>query len=102
MLLLLMLMMMMTMLMMINAAAADDDDILVAFSMTVLSLSLSLCMCVAIAACCCRYNPLEFDGWMQRHWTLPFVGERFSLVWFTPLGIAEEDLWWWKGRDIDR
>lgn len=43
-----------------------------------------------------RYKPLEFDGWMQRHWTLPFVGQRFSLVWFTPLGITEDDLWWWK------
>lgn len=43
-----------------------------------------------------RYQPLEFDGWMQRHWTLPFVGQRFSLVWFTPLGITEDDLWWWK------
>mmetsp|Transcript_26061 Transcript_26061/g.58735 ORF Transcript_26061/g.58735 Transcript_26061/m.58735 type:complete len:261 (+) Transcript_26061:1653-2435(+) len=33
-----------------------------------------------------RYQPLEFDGWTQRHWTLPFAGERYSLVWFTPLG----------------
>jgi hypothetical protein len=33
-----------------------------------------------------RYNPLEFDGWKQRHWTLPFTGERYSLVWFTPKG----------------
>jgi len=31
-----------------------------------------------------RYRPLEFDGWKLRHWTLPFAGERFSLVWFTP------------------
>jgi len=31
-----------------------------------------------------RYNPLEFDGWNQRHWTLPFEGDRFSLVWFSP------------------
>jgi hypothetical protein len=31
-----------------------------------------------------RYKPLQFDGWRQRHWTLPFEGERFSLVWFTP------------------
>jgi tRNA U38,U39,U40 pseudouridine synthase TruA len=31
-----------------------------------------------------RYDPLEFDGWGLRHWTLPFAGERFSLVWFTP------------------
>lgn len=31
-----------------------------------------------------RYRPLEFDGWKQRHWTLPFRGERFSLVWFSP------------------
>ena len=23
-----------------------------------------------------RYRPLEFDGWRERHWTLPFVGER--------------------------
>ena len=35
-----------------------------------------------------RYRPLEFDGWKQRHWTLPFVGERFSLVWFTPHGCV--------------
>jgi tRNA U38,U39,U40 pseudouridine synthase TruA len=33
-----------------------------------------------------RYNPIEFNGWTQRHWTKPFHGERFSLVWFTPLG----------------
>ena len=32
----------------------------------------------------CRYAPLEFDGWRERHWTRPFVGERFSLVWFSP------------------
>ena len=31
-----------------------------------------------------RYRPLEFDGWKMRHWTKPFRGERFSLVWFTP------------------
>lgn len=31
-----------------------------------------------------RYQPLEFDGWKLRHWTSPFRGERFSLVWFTP------------------
>ena len=31
-----------------------------------------------------RYTPLEFDGWKQRHWTGPFTGERFSLVWFSP------------------
>ena len=31
-----------------------------------------------------QYKPLEFDGWKLRHWTNPFVGERFSLVWFTP------------------
>lgn len=31
-----------------------------------------------------RFVPLEFDGWRLRHWTLPFAGERFSLVWFTP------------------
>jgi hypothetical protein len=33
-----------------------------------------------------RYQPLEFNGWKQRHWTMPFQGERFSLVWFTPKG----------------
>ena len=33
-----------------------------------------------------RYNAIEFNGWKQRHWTLPFMGERFSLVWFTPKG----------------
>ena len=31
-----------------------------------------------------RYKPLEFDGWRERHWTLPFRGERFTLVYFTP------------------
>ena len=31
-----------------------------------------------------RYAPTEFDGWRERHWTRPFRGERFSLVWFTP------------------
>jgi len=31
-----------------------------------------------------RYAPLEFDGWKLRHWTQQFVGERFTLVWFTP------------------
>lgn len=31
-----------------------------------------------------RYEPKEFDGWKSRHWTAPFNGERFSLVWFTP------------------
>jgi len=34
-----------------------------------------------------RYRPLQFDGWKLRHWTRPFSGERFSLVWFTPEGI---------------
>ena len=46
-----------------------------------------------------RYQPLEFDGWMERHYTLPFVGERYSLVWFTPLGITADDLWWWKDEE---
>jgi hypothetical protein len=32
------------------------------------------------------YSPLEFDGFQERHWTNPFKGERFSLVWFTPRG----------------
>ena len=31
-----------------------------------------------------QHKPLEFDGWRLRHWTNPFEGERFSLVWFTP------------------
>lgn len=35
-----------------------------------------------------RYSPVEFDGWNQMHWTMPFVGNRFSLVWFSP---AEKD-----------
>lgn len=43
-----------------------------------------------------RYQPVEFNGWKSIHYTLPFVGERYSLVWFTPLGLSEEDLWWWK------
>lgn len=33
-----------------------------------------------------RYKAIEFNGWTQRHWTMPFQGERFSLVWFTPKG----------------
>ena len=33
-----------------------------------------------------RYKSIEFNGWKQRHWTMPFLGERFSLVWFTPMG----------------
>ena len=33
-----------------------------------------------------RYRPIEFNGWTQRHWTMPFSGERYSLVWFTPKG----------------
>lgn len=33
-----------------------------------------------------RYKAVEFDGWKQRHWTMPFLGERYSLVWFTPKG----------------
>lgn len=41
-----------------------------------------------------RYKPIEFDGWMERHWTLPFVGNRYSLVWFTPLGVCDEDYFW--------
>lgn len=36
-----------------------------------------------------RYAPLEFDGWGERHWTLPFNGERYSLVWFTPAEARE-------------
>lgn len=35
-----------------------------------------------------RYAPLTFDGWRERHWTLPFEGERFSLVWFSPAQTA--------------
>lgn len=35
------------------------------------------------------YNPVEFDGWKQVHWTLPFKGERYSIVWFTPKGCEE-------------
>ncbi|EKX45962.1 hypothetical protein GUITHDRAFT_138455 [Guillardia theta CCMP2712] len=36
-----------------------------------------------------RYLPLEFDGWKELHWTRPFQGERFSLVWYTPKGLEE-------------
>lgn len=43
-----------------------------------------------------RYQPIEFDGWQHMHYTLPFYGERYSLVWFTPIGITNDDLWWWK------
>lgn len=41
-----------------------------------------------------RYQPLEFDGWMSIHCTMPFVGERYSLVWFSPLGTEEMSLPW--------
>lgn len=37
------------------------------------------------------YQPLQFDGWKLRHWTRPFSGERFSLVWFTPEGIERKE-----------
>jgi len=43
-----------------------------------------------------RYNGIEFNGWKQRHWTLPFKGERYSLVWFTPKGCEGM-----RGIDID-
>mmetsp|Transcript_39981 Transcript_39981/g.83619 ORF Transcript_39981/g.83619 Transcript_39981/m.83619 type:complete len:805 (+) Transcript_39981:175-2589(+) len=33
-----------------------------------------------------RFKGIEFNGWKERHWTLPFQGERYSLVWFTPVG----------------
>lgn len=36
-----------------------------------------------------RYGGLEFDGWRELHWTRPFRGERFSLVWYTPQGLEE-------------
>ncbi|KAL7494910.1 hypothetical protein ACHAWT_005058 [Skeletonema menzelii] len=43
-----------------------------------------------------RYNPIQFNGWKQRHWTLPFKGERYSLVWFTPKGCEGM-----RGIDLD-
>lgn len=43
-----------------------------------------------------RYAPLEFDGWSHRHWTAPFAGERFSLVYFTPCGCEARG--WLKSR----
>ena len=43
-----------------------------------------------------RYKAIEFNGWKQRHWTLPFKGERYSLVWFTPKGCEGA-----RGIDID-
>ena len=36
-----------------------------------------------------RYRGLEFDGWRQLHWTRPFRGERYSLVWYTPQGLEQ-------------
>lgn len=47
-----------------------------------------------------RYRPLEFDGWQSLHYTLPFIGERYSLVWFTPLGLSTDDMWWWDQPDM--
>ncbi|KAL3921436.1 MAG: hypothetical protein SGILL_002749, partial [Bacillariaceae sp.] len=43
-----------------------------------------------------RYSAIEFNGWKQRHWTLPFSGERYSLVWFTPKGCEGM-----RGIDLD-
>lgn len=54
-----------------------------------------------------RYRPLEFNGWTQRHWTRPFKGERYSLVWFTPKGCegvtgdARFAPGTWKGAAVD-
>jgi hypothetical protein len=28
-----------------------------------------------------RYTPLSYDGVSQKHWTAPFQGERYTLVW---------------------
>jgi hypothetical protein len=39
-----------------------------------------------------RYKHIQFDGWSTRHWTLPFLGERYSLVWFTPLGVTVDQI----------
>lgn len=49
-----------------------------------------------------RYNALEFDGWKQLHWTSPFAGERYSLVWFTPDIQREEEPKSDEGRNEDR
>ena len=43
-----------------------------------------------------RYKAIEFNGWKQRHWTMPFKGERYSLVWFTPKGCEGK-----RGIDLD-
>ena len=37
-----------------------------------------------------RYKPIEFNGWTERHWTWNYVGERYSLVWFTPSGCEHK------------
>jgi tRNA pseudouridine(38-40) synthase len=34
------------------------------------------------------YQPIEFDGWKQIHYTFPFKGSRYSLVYFTPQGTV--------------
>ena len=39
-----------------------------------------------------RYRPLEFDSGSQRHWSLPFRGERYSVMWFTPVGCEGRTL----------
>ncbi|KAL3920100.1 MAG: hypothetical protein SGILL_003430, partial [Bacillariaceae sp.] len=43
-----------------------------------------------------RYKAIEFNGWKERHWTMPFKGERYSLVWFTPKGCEGM-----RGIDLD-
>jgi len=48
-----------------------------------------------------RYAPAEFCGWTSRHFTLPFAGERYSLVWFTPQGCGEKDMFWWENKTED-
>jgi hypothetical protein len=49
-------------------------------------------LCVEGAVHDLRYQWLEFNGWTERHWTLPFTGERYSLVWFTPRGCGTPGL----------
>eukprot|EP00937_MAST-01D_sp_MAST-1D-sp2_P002341 g2341.t1 len=44
-----------------------------------------------------RYRPLTFNGWTQTHFTRPFRGERYSLVWFSPRGAES-----WQGDSVAR
>ena len=46
-----------------------------------------------------RYQPLEFDGWNQRHWTLPFEVSWHLLFQLLSecVAVVGEGGWWGGG-----